>query len=214
MYLTTTDFVQHKYAPNDPEAIEFLANIDHWIGELDKLGAIIAVTADHGMSAKTNPDGSPKVQFIETILAEAGIKSRVILPITDPYVVHHGALGSYGTVYLANDDIAAAKAVLSGLEGIELVLSNQEAVEKFNLPGDRIGELVVLSDEHTVIGRSKDWHDLDKVKSGLRSHGGLHESVVPMILNRKLNPEYASKLATGDARNFNIYDFLFNGTVD
>ena len=214
IYLTTTDFVQHKYAPNDPEAIEFLANIDHWIGELDKLGAIIAVTADHGMSAKTNPDGSPKVQFIETILAEAGIKSRVILPITDPYVVHHGALGSYGTVYLANEDIAPAKEVLNALEGIEMVLSNAEAVEKFNLPGERIGELVVLSDEHTVIGRSKDWHDLDKVKSGLRSHGGIHESVVPMILNRKLTSEYESKLASGDARNFNIYDFLLNGTVD
>jgi len=214
IYLTTTDFVQHKYAPNDPEAIEFLANIDHWIGELDKLGAIIAVTADHGMSAKTNPDGSPKVQFIETILADAGIKSRVILPITDPYVVHHGALGSYGTVYLANEDIAPAKEVLNGLEGIEMVLSNAEAVEKFNLPGERIGELVVLSDEHTVIGRSKDWHDLDKVKSGLRSHGGIHESVVPMILNRKLTSEYESKLASGDARNFNIYDFLLNGTVD
>jgi phosphonoacetate hydrolase len=214
IYLTTTDFVQHKYTPNDPEAIEFLANIDYWIGELDKLGAIIAVTADHGMSAKTNPDGSPKVQFIETILAEAGIKSRVILPITDPYVVHHGALGSYGTVYLDNENIAPAKGVLSKLEGIEIVLSNAEAVEKFNLPGDRIGELVVLSDEHTVIGRSEDWHDLDKVKSGLRSHGGLHESIVPMIFNRKLIPEYANKLASGDARNFNIYDFLLNGTID
>ena len=91
---------------------------------------------------------------------------------------------------------------------------DEEAVEKFNLPGDRIGELVVLSDEHTVIGRSKDWHDLDKVKSGLRSHGGVHESVVPMILNRKLTPEYESKLVSGDSRNFNIYDFLFNGTID
>ena len=214
LYLTTTDFVQHKYAPTDPEAIEFLANIDHWIGELDKLGAIIAVTADHGMSAKTNPDGSPKVQFIETILEDVGIKSRVILPITDPYVVHHGALGSYGTVYLSNGDISAAKDVLGNLEGIEMVLSNQEAVEKFNLPSDRIGELVVLSDEHTVIGRSKDWHDLDKVKTGLRSHGGIHESVVPMILNRKLTSEYTEKLASGEARNFDIYDFLCNGTID
>ena len=214
LYLTTTDFVQHKYAPTDAEAIEFLANIDHWIGELDKLGAIIAVTADHGMSAKTNPDGSPKVQFIETILEDAGIKSRVILPITDPYVVHHGALGSYGTVYLSNGDIGAAKDVLSNLEGIEIVLTNQEAVEKFNLPSDRIGELVVLSDEHTVIGRSKGWHDLDKVKTGLRSHGGIHESVVPLILNRKLTSEYAEKLASGEARNFDIYDFLCNGTID
>lgn len=214
MYLTTTDFVQHKYAPNDKEAIEFLSNVDHWFGELDRLGAIVAVTADHGMSAKTNPDGSPKVQFIETLLAEAGITSRVILPITDPYVVHHGALGSYGTVYLEGKDINAAKSLLQGLEGIELVLDNQEAVSKFNLPSDRIGELVVLSDENTVIGRSKDWHDLDKVKVGLRSHGGIHESIVPMILNKKLNADYQEKLASGEARNFDVYDFLCNGTID
>ncbi len=214
IYLTTTDFVQHKYAPTDPNAIDFLRKVDHWFGKLDRLGAIIAVTADHGMSAKTNPDGSPKVQYIETLLAEAGIKSRVILPITDPYVVHHGALGSYGTVYLEDQDLVKARSLLTALEGIELVLTNQEAVERFNLPADRIGELVVLSDEHTVIGRSEDWHDLDKVKVGLRSHGGLHESVVPLILNKKLSPEYSERLASGEARNFDVYDFLCNGTVD
>ncbi|MDH3709177.1 MAG: phosphonoacetate hydrolase [Cyclobacteriaceae bacterium] len=214
IYLTTTDFVQHKYAPADPEAIEFLSKVDHWFGELDRLGAIIAITADHGMSAKTLPDGSPKVQFIETLLADAGINSRVILPITDPYVVHHGALGSYGTVYLEEQDIPGAKALLKDLEGIEFVLENAEAVEQFNLPGDRIGELVVLSDEHTVIGRSRDWHDLDQVKVGLRSHGGIHESVVPMILNKKLNPVYMDKLTSGKARNFDVFDFLCNGTID
>ncbi len=214
IYLTTTDFVQHKYAPNDAVAIAFMANMDQWFGELDRLGAIVGITADHGMSAKTRPDGSPKVQFVETILKNAGIGSRVILPITDPYVVHHGALGSYGTIYLEEADITGAKEILSALDGIELVLSNAEAAQSFNLPAEKIGELVVLSDETTVIGRSEDWHDLEKVKTGLRSHGGLHESEVPMIFNKKLNAEYSSKLATSTARNFHIYDFLFNGTID
>ena len=212
MYLTTTDFVQHKYAPGDPEANHFLSRIDHWFGELDHLGAVIGITADHGMQAKTKADGSPKVQFVETILKEkSGINSRVILPITDPYVVHHGALGSYGTIYLDSAEVATAKASLLEVPGIELVLSKEEAVNRFDLPADRIGELVVLSDKHTVIGRTKDWHDLEKVKTGLRSHGGLHESEVPMIFNKKLSEPYQVKLAGGACRNYDLFDFLHNG---
>lgn len=211
LYLTTTDYVQHKYAPGHEEANNFLSKIDHWLGELDKLGAIIGVTADHGMQAKTNSDGSPKVVFIETILKEAGISSRVILPITDPYVVHHGALGGYGTVYLNENDITKAKEILSSLKGVELVLTNDEATSRFNLPKDKIGELVVLSDASTTIGRSREWHDLDKVKEGLRSHGSLYTSTVPMIFNRKLNSEYQAKLDSKNARNFDLFDFLHNG---
>jgi len=212
MYLTTTDFVQHKYAPGSPDANDFLSKIDHWLGELDKLGAIIGVTADHGMQAKTNADGTPKVQFIEQLLDAQNIKTRVILPITDPYVVHHGALGGYGTLYLDDKtQLTDAKDYLLSLDGIETVLTNQEAVEKFELPGDRIGDLVVLSDAATTIGRTPDWHDLDKVKEGLRSHGGEHAQEVPMIFNKKLTEEYAKKLETGTCRNFDLFDFLSNG---
>lgn len=212
MYLTTTDFVQHKYKPGSKEANDFLSKIDYWFGELDKLGAIIGVTADHGMQAKTNADGTPKVQFIEQLLDAQNIKTRVILPITDPYVVHHGALGGYGTLYL-NDksQLDATRDYLINLDGIEKVLTNAEAVEQFELPADRIGDLIVLSDAATTIGRTPDWHDLDKVKEGLRSHGGEHCQVVPMIFNKKLNNGYAEKLATGESRNFDLFDFLSNG---
>lgn len=212
MYLTTTDFVQHKYAPGDPEANDFLSKIDHWLGELDKLGAIVGVTADHGMESKTNPDGTPKVQFIEQLLGARNIKTRVILPITDPYVVHHGALGGYGTLYLDDKtQLDTAKEYLMSLDGIETVLTNAEAVEKFELPDDRIGDLVVLSDASTTIGRTPDWHDLDKVKEGLRSHGGEHCQEVPMIFNKKLKAEYSEKLASGTCRNFDLFHFLSNG---
>lgn len=212
LYLTTTDYVQHKYPPGAEEANNFLSKIDYWLGELDKLGAIIGVTADHGMQGKTNADGTPKVLFIETILKEVGdISSRVILPITDPYVVHHGALGGYGTVYLEQKDIKKAKEIISSLEGVELVLTNAEAAARFNLPPDKIGELVLLSDARTTIGRAREWHDMDKIKEGLRSHGSLHTSIVPMIFNRKLNNEYQQKLDSGNARNFDLFDFLSNG---
>jgi len=212
MYLTTTDFVQHKYAPGDPEANDFLSKIDFWLGELDQLGAIIGVTADHGMQAKTKLDGSPKVQFIEKLLEEKGIAARVILPITDPYVVHHGALGGYGTLYLEDKtQLEDAKGYLQSLEGIETVLTNEEAIHKYELPTDRIGDLVILSDAPTTIGRTPEWHDLDKVKEGLRSHGSEHSQIVPMIFNKKLNTDYERKLSSGTARNFDLFDFLTNG---
>ncbi|MFZ6013734.1 MAG: phosphonoacetate hydrolase [Bacteroidota bacterium] len=213
MYLTTTDFVQHKYAPGDTEANKFLGGIDHWLGELDRLGAIIGVTADHGMSAKTKKDGTPNVQYVESILSENGVNSRVILPITDPYVVHHGALGSYATVYLEEQEVSSAKNILAKVPGIELVLDKGEAIKMFNLPEDRIGELVVLSDRDTVIGRTAEWHDLENVKNGLRSHGGRHESIVPLILNKKLSLEYKIKLHES-IKNFDLFDFLFNGVVN
>jgi phosphonoacetate hydrolase len=215
VYLTTTDFVQHKNKPGSAEANAFYARIDHFIGMLDQLGAIVAVTADHGMNDKVNPDGSPKVQFLETLLVDAGFsEARVILPINDPYVVHHGALGSYATVYLGSGTSEAARAFLERIPGVELVLTRAEAAARFQLPADRIGDLVALADESTTLGRRPSWHDLSAVVSGLRSHGGLHEQAVPLIFNRRLAPAYEDKLASGAANNMNLFDFALNGTED
>ena len=214
-YLTTTDFVQHKFKPGSTEANSFYARVDQFIGRLDRIGAIVAITADHGMNDKVNEDGSPKVQFLETLLAEAGFpRARVILPITDPYVVHHGALGSYATVYLGSDRVEGARNFLEGVPGVELVLHRAAAAERFQLPPDRIGDLVVLGDTNTTLGRRPSWHDLSVIESGLRSHGGLHERRVPFILNRPLLPSYAEKLAAGDVNNYDLFDFACNGTRD
>ncbi len=66
-------------------------------------------------------------------------------------------------------EVDQAARILRELESIEVVLSNSEASARFNLPSNRIGELVVLSDKDTVRGRTEDWHDLENVKSGLRA---------------------------------------------
>lgn len=214
VYLTTTDFVQHKYAPGHPVANEFLRKIDEQFGALDRMGVILGITADHGMRDKTNADGTPKVLFAESILGDAGIPSRVILPIADPYTVHHGSLGGYGTIHVAENDVPRAIDILKALPGIESVLTRDEAAALYQLPPEKLGELVVLADADSVIGRYPEWHELDKVKEGLRSHGCLHEVEVPLIVNRPLKPEYADKLASGEARNFDLFDFLHNGALD
>ncbi len=212
LYLSTTDYVQHKNPPGSRDANAFFARLDGIFGQLDRAGVILGATADHGMNDKTNPDGSPRIRFIETLLREQGFaEARVILPITDPYVVHHGALGSYATVYLDRDHVPEAAAALARVEGIEMVLTREEAADRFQLPTDRIGDLVVLSDRSTVLGRTEDWHDLSNVKTGLRSHGGLHERAVPLVCNRPLSPDYARRLRSGAANNYDLFDFLCNG---
>ena len=192
MYLSTTDYIQHKHAPGTPGANAFYAMMDRYLGELDAMGCVIALTADHGMNAKTGMDGKPDVIYLQDLLDEwtGAAACRVILPITDPYVVHHGALGSFATVYLpdghAGTDVGALQARLAARRGIEGVFTRAQAAERFELPADRIGDLVVISERFTVIGTSAARHDLSALEVPLRSHGGVSEQRVPLILNRAI----------------------------
>ena len=206
MYLSTTDYVQHKAAPGTPAANAFYAMMDRYLARLDALGCTIALTADHGMNAKHRADGSPDVIYLQDVLdgwLGAG-KARVILPITDPYVVHHGALGSFATVYVGGNADLAKK--IASLKGIEVVLSREEAARRFELPPDRIGDLVVVSTRHVVIGTSKARHDLSGLTEPLRSHGGISEQKVPLLFNRKLRGVEAHRRL----RNFDAFDLALN----
>ncbi|MEE9336071.1 MAG: phosphonoacetate hydrolase [Granulosicoccaceae bacterium] len=202
MYLTTTDYVQHKHAPGDPDANSFYEMFDKYLGQLDEMGAAIVTTADHGMKAKHKADGSPDVIYVQTVLDEmlGEGESRVILPITDPYVVHHGALGGFATAYLPNSaDVADVVAKIQSMDGMLLVIDKADAIKRFDLPADRIGDIVMISTENVVIGTSESRHDLAALKEPLRSHGGLTEQVVPFIINRKLDIPSQPQLRNFDA---------------
>ena len=202
MYLTTTDYVQHKFAPDDAEAKSFYEMFDRYLTELDALGAAIVVTADHGMKPKHHADGSPNVIYVQDLMDEWLGKdaARVILPITDPYVVHHGALGSFGTAYLPEGaDHADIIARLKAREELILVVDKDEAIKRFELPGDRIGDIVMISSENICIGTSAHRHDLAALKEPLRSHGGLTEQEVPFIVNRAIDLPSAPSLRNFDA---------------
>jgi phosphonoacetate hydrolase len=209
MYLSTTDYIQHKAAPGTAVANDFYRMIDRNLARLDELGATIVLTADHGMNAKHGKDGQPNVIYLQdeldTWLGES--KARVILPITDPYVVHHGALGSFALVYLPETQApSAVSGKIAALPGIELVLTRAEAASTFELPPDRIGDLVVVSRLDTVIGTSRRRHDLSGLDVPLRSHGGLSEQRVPLIVNRGVGPQPASRRW----RNFDAFDLGLN----
>jgi phosphonoacetate hydrolase len=207
-YLSTTDYVQHKHAPGDSEANRFYAMLDRYLARFDELGAVLAFTADHGMNSKTKLDASPNVIFLQDLLDEwlGHERSRVILPITDPYVVHHGALGSFATIYLPADAVDGVIRRLRGLFGIEVVLARAEAAKRFELPPDRIGDIVVVSERSFVLGTSRSRHDLSQLELPLRSHGGISEQRVPLILNRRIEGLDGNRRW----RNFDAFELALN----
>ena len=209
MYLSTTDYVQHKHAPGTAGANSFYAMMDGYLAKLDAMGCVIALTADHGMNAKVAMDGTPDVIYLQDWFDRwlGAAAARVILPITDPYVVHHGALGSFATVYLPADvDLQSTRAKVAGIRGVESALTRPEAAQRFELPEDRIGDLVVVSERFTVIGTSASKHDLSGLDAPLRSHGGVSEQRVPLIVNRRL----PGLDMTRRFRNFDAFDLALN----
>jgi phosphonoacetate hydrolase len=209
VYASLTDFVQHSAAPGEPMADDFYRAVDESIGRALDEGFVVGLAADHGMRAKTDANGDPNIRFLDEALADAGILSgHTLCPITDPYVVHHAALGSLAWIHLDDlDELERARSAVAGLPGVEGVLDRFAAADAFELPADRIGDLIVLADAHTVLGRSREAHDLSKLHGSLRSHGGLHERDVPLIVSHRLRE---GSLRGRDLRNRDLHDLLLN----
>jgi phosphonoacetate hydrolase len=209
LYLSLSDYVQHGHAPGEPEANAFHQALDERVARLLERGAIVALTADHGMNAK------PRVLFLEDELTRrfgAGA-ARVICPITDPFVRHHGALGSFVRVYARSDaDITAMMAASAELPGVAGVYDRAEAARRFELPYDREADFVALGDAATAIGAARAEHDLSGLAGHvLRSHGGEGEQRVPFALSHPLTTAYRERAETSRLRNFDIFDFALNG---
>ncbi|MCQ0034068.1 phosphonoacetate hydrolase [Burkholderia glumae] len=211
MYLATHDYVQRKWAPGSAQANAFYAAIDRHLAQLDALDWVVAVTADHGTGAKHDPrTGAPKVVYLQDAL-DAWLdfpRTRVVLPIADPHVAHHGALGSFATIHLPDGlDASEVVMLLRRLDGIALALARDEAAACFELPVDRIGDVVVVARDDTVLGRREREHDLSALTAPLRSHGGFGEQAVPLLFNRRV-------LVAADAgrrwRNFDVFDLALN----
>ena len=215
LYLSLTDYVQHKYAPGESEADRYYRNLDDRFGRLEGFGAVVALTADHGMNDKSHPDGSPRVIWLQDVLDARFGKgtSTVICPITDRFVAHHGALGGFVRVYCHGAlDPEAVLRLTRTLPGVEAVYDQATAARRFDLPLDREGDLVVISQADTVIGAAAADHDLSGLAGHrLRSHGGVSESRVPFIVSHPLRAEYAARAAAGRLKSQQIFDFAING---
>jgi phosphonoacetate hydrolase len=215
MYLSTSDYVQHKHAPGEPEADAYHHAVDKVAASLIALGATVAITADHGMADKSASDGTPNVIYLEDALnARFGAgATRVICPIADPFVRHHGALGSFVRVHLQKSgDVQAMMAFARTLPGVELVLDKATVCQEFELPIDREGDFAVFGDRRTVVGARREDHDLGQLAGHrLRSHGGLGEQRVPFLVSMPLDRGWVA--AHPRLRNYDIFDAVLNGVV-
>jgi phosphonoacetate hydrolase len=216
LYLSLTDYVQHKYAPEESEAKRFYQAIDRCFGRLAALGAVVALTADHGMNDKSNAAGKPNVIWLQDVLDAKFGKgdARVICPITDAFVAHHGALGGFVRVWCTGK--ATPRQVIDtikGLEGLESVLDKETACRVHDLPPDREADVVVISTANVCVGASEKDHDLSGLEGHrLRTHGGVSEATVPFILSVPLNDEYKRKAGAAKLKSYQIFDFAINGT--
>ena len=208
MYLSTTDYIQHKVGPGTKIANDFYGMIDGYLAQLDALGCNIVATADHGMNDKFIPGGQPDVLYLQDLFDDwiGKAQARVILPITDPYVAHHGSLGSFATIYTPpGQNVEELIARLKDTPGIELAMTRKAACDRFELPMDRVGDIVAISSRHKVLGTSQGRHDLSGLTEPLRSHGGITEERVPLIANGKIVIPPGHVL-----RNFDVFDVALN----
>lgn len=217
LYLSLTDYVQHKYAPDHPKALEFYKALDERFARLEELGAVVGLVADHGMKDKCADDGSYNIIFLQDLLDEefGEGNTKVICPITDAFVGHHGALGGFVRVHVFNDmKVEDVIDFIRPIEGIETVVGRHEAAEKFDLPEDVEADAVVISKEAYCVGASRADHDLAGLNGErLRTHGGISERDVPFVLSRPLNSDYQAKAKSGQLKNYNIFEYAINGTA-
>lgn len=195
VYIHTTDYPMHTWPPSAPESKEHLAKLDALIGKAVAAApdAAFLFTADHGLNAKT------RAWDLAKACKKRGLELRFAFSAErDRYVKHHRNLGGAGWVWLKSpSDAPRATEILRGLEGVDEVLTREEAARRFHLMPGRIGELIVLGDKETVFGDLE--ADFEALPPTLRTHGSLHETEIPMIIYNASGP-----LPPADRLQFNF----------
>jgi phosphonoacetate hydrolase len=161
-----------------------------------------------------SPTGAPRVLYLGDALDQVfgPAAARVVCPITDPFVRHHGALGGFVRIHLTRPDLPVETVAefVRGLPGVALALPRQDACARFELPEDREGDLAIIADKGVALGARASEHDLSQLAGQrLRSHGGLAEQIVPFTLSRPLRPE-ASGLIPQPLRNYDVFALALN----
>jgi phosphonoacetate hydrolase len=178
LYVHTTDYPMHMWPPKDERSRRHLAKLDALFGEMAAVApdAAILLTADHGMHHKSRCWDLEKACAARGVVLRAAISAEL-----DHYLKHHQGFGGTSWVYLKSPrDADRAAALIEKLKGVQLVLARSEASRRFRLMSSRIGELVVIGDGDTVFGSLDS--ELESLPSEYRSHGGLDDATVPLVV--------------------------------
>jgi phosphonoacetate hydrolase len=187
LYVHTTDYPMHTWPPDAPESREHLARLDELLAQAEKAApdAVFLLSADHGLNRKT------RCWDLARALAARGLPVRAAISAErDKYLVHHRGYGGTAWVYLNRSaDTEKAIGLLHGLEGVEQVLTRDQAARTYRLMPSRIGELVVLGDRDTVFGtlataggEAAPSPEREELPPAYRSHGSTYESDVPLVV--------------------------------
>ncbi|MHB8066554.1 MAG: alkaline phosphatase family protein [Desulfobaccales bacterium] len=178
IYVHTTDYPMHMWAPEESCSLDHLARLDDLLGAARDIApdAMFLITADHGMNPKK------RCLDLRKTCATAGLQLRfAVSPVADRLLRHHRGFGGVSYVYVhAAGDLHQVQAFLADLPGVDDALSRPEAARRFHLLPARIGDLVILAAKDTVFG------DLagpdEELAAGYRNHGSLYEEDIPLIL--------------------------------
>jgi phosphonoacetate hydrolase len=180
LYIHTTDYPMHMWAPEDSSSLKHLMGMDALIAQIAQVApdAMILITADHDMNHKD------RCVDIENTLATQGVSVRMAISAErDKYLKHHRGFGGTSYVYLnAKGDEAAVKRALLRIPGVEKVITKAEAVQAYHLMPERIGDLVVLADRTTVFGTLDDEAE-EALPAEYRTHGSTYELPVPLLIH-------------------------------
>lgn len=215
LYLSLSDFVQHAYAPGAAESDAFIRAVDERVAKLVEAGATVGIVADHGMTDMSLADGTPNILYLGDILDARFGKGRikVICPITDPFVRHHGALGGFVRIHVLDDlDHGEVRDFLASRPGIHSALLREEACRQLDLPHEREGDVTVIAAKGVALGTHDGEHRLDQLNgSRLRSHGSFAEQDVPFIVSRPLQADFRRQAASAPIHNYDIFHFALSG---
>jgi phosphonoacetate hydrolase len=179
VYVHTTDYPMHMWAPEQPEAQEYMTRLDTLFSEVRKAApdAAIMITADHGMNPKT------RCWDLSKACEGRGFTLKfAVSPVADRLLKHHRGFGGVSYVYLRRyADMLQAIGTIMNLEGVENVLTREEAASQFRLMPERIGDLVVFPDKDTVFGDLEE--EFEELSPDYRNHGSLYEMDIPLLIH-------------------------------
>jgi phosphonoacetate hydrolase len=178
IYVHTTDYPMHMWAPEESLSLDHLAMLDDLLDAAREAApdAIFLITADHGMNAKK------RCLDLRKTCAASGIQLRfAVSPVADRLLQHHRGFGGVSYVYVhSQGDLPRVQAFLRDLPGVDDAITRPEAAARFRLLPERIGDLVILAARDTVFG------DLagpdEELSPGYRNHGSLYEEDIPLII--------------------------------
>ena len=179
IYVHTTDYPMHRWAPDEEGSVKHLSRMDALIGEARSAApdAAFFITADHGMN------GKKKCWDLARACAEHGVSLKFALsPERDYYIQHHRNFAGSAWVWVERpSDLNAAREICRELAGVESVITRDEASWRLRLPGEYIGDLMVFGDRQTVFGDLETAYE--ELPSDYRAHGSLYEVDVPLIIH-------------------------------